>query len=867
LPRTASVISTKVIIPAPRCALVSRPRLVDLLDAAIDRPFTVIAAPAGYGKTSLLAQWARACRVPVAWLSMDGGDEDALRLARHLVAALHKVAPFGTAAAARLVERRPDAAADSVLDELAHGLARSRARTILVLDDEHLGVTPAVHAAVARFAELTREHLSVVIGTRDASTLPMERWRSQGLVTELGPLELAFTEEEGLAFFAGSIGVDLPRDCVHRLLRCTEGWVAGLQMAALALAQNPRRPVAEWNSFGSRHRYVVDYLSSEVLATQPAEVLHFLRATCISRRVCASLCRALTGDDLCDAMLASLERGHMFISRLDADGVWYRYHSLFAEAIAFGVDEAHRRRLHSRASAWFEAEGLLDEALEHALQAHDGRACVRLMRLELGRSLSRTNIASLLRRLNQLPEEALVRSPDLVALKAWMLNLTGAAQEEASRYTNLALELGTAEDSAGVHETFRSYLALVAGNPHEAEAMAGLALERIAGGADWLRVLALSYLGQAQAARGQRRAAIVSLSEAFHAGSAIDSDCRSFDVIFQIVSLMRGQGRLSEAAALCEAAIERGRDEAGRPLAAAGRAHLALASVLIERDELALALANVAIGLRLCEEYGAVFFTLAGLRLRVSLEVAGNDTEGALATLAQAREMTWCSRTQTRQRLVDAMAAEVYLHLGNEEAASRTLGSASELDVRGAPEDVVLLHAEMLMLQRRPSAALALLDRLEALAVQDHFVGSQVRIHVLQGLCRHALGEGDAARRLVARARALAARTGQRRVFAEHAGGLAAIEAGIDPQGHPEAAPPPRPGARAVGAGEVEALTRRDIEVLQLLGLGLRNNEIAAELSITVGTTKQYLNRLFAKLGARNRVEAVTMGKQHHLLA
>jgi LuxR family transcriptional regulator, maltose regulon positive regulatory protein len=352
-----ALLSTKVCIPAARAKPVARPRLLAGMTEGLrlGRRLTLVCAPAGFGKTTLMREWVDAAGRPAAWLTVDEDDNDPDRFLSYVTAALHKTdAAIG-------VTPSPTTAPRAGLIELINDLAATGTELLLILDDYHLIVNYAVHDLVAFLLANQPCGLHVVIGTREDPPLPLARMRARDQLTEVREQALRFRTDEAAAFLNQTMALDVPAEAVQSLARRTEGWIAGLQLAGLALRQQSATDEFVAAFAGDEH-YILDYLMAEVLARETEPVRSFLRETSILDRLCAPLCDAVTARDDAAAMLEHLTSVNLFLVPLDSCHEWYRYHVLFAEILALTLNPQHRGELHQRAAAWCEAQGLGDMA-------------------------------------------------------------------------------------------------------------------------------------------------------------------------------------------------------------------------------------------------------------------------------------------------------------------------------------------------------------------------------------------------------------------------------------------------------------------------------------------------------------------------
>lgn len=874
-PALPPVLKARISVPPLREQVVARPRLVTRIDEALKRPFTLITAPAGFGKTTLLTHWiaSGAPNKRVAWLSLDDADADPVHFVHYLVAALREVEPALARTSEAMIGGVRVRPPRELMALLLNDLGEPAADLVVVLDDFQIVDNAEVDAAMAFMVERMPAHVRLVVSTREDPRLPLARWRSLEKLSEIGADDLRFSIEEAEEFLQFTMGLDLGADLVHMLETRTEGWIAGLQMAALSVRHHVRtvgidnsaRTVA---AFSGEHRYVIDYLAAEVMREQPPETQSFLRETAVLQRVCASLCEAVTGRVDAQQLLESLERANMFLRPLDDRREWYRYHSLFAEFLRRGADAAAERRIHIVASGWYESRGMAHDAMGHALAAGDVPTIVRLFRTVVESMLALGELHTLLGWLNALSEETIRAHADLSVFKSWLLYLQGQSVE-ARRYATPIPAAATPLDTAmdGTQAAFHAYLALNWGEPREAIPHAEDALAKTSDRPSFFRVYALTLLGQAQILCGQRKVAGSTLRQAFQLAQRLDNHLVTLDALSHLALLMYAQGQLREATHLCRTMLERYVDEQGRPLPVAGLAHIPLGIFFYENNDLESARYCLVTGISLCQQLGMVYFRLMGQRALAKLQYVCGEHEAAWNTLAAAREVATQPESPRRGRLVAALTAEIQLRDGNVNEAARTIAAAHAL--QGPPSEYEsLTQARLLLAQHHPSRAAITLDRLERLARNDECDGSLVAIHVLQSLGLQAMGERKQALERMERAVSLGASGGYRRTFLDEGAPVLAMLAElrhVAPEFvngllEPLGSEPPPPIALP------DPLSRSEREILRLLNRGMTNQEIADQLAITVGTTKWHLNRIFAKLQVRNRTEAISKGRHLKLV-
>ncbi len=417
------LLATKLYLPPPRPRVVRRSRLLERLNAGLHRKLTLISAPAGFGKTTLVSEWVAGCGRPVAWLSLEEGDSDPTRFLTYLVAALQTIAPtVGTGLMGALQSPQPSPA-ESMLTALLNEITTMPDAFMLVLDDYHLIDARAVDAALSFLLEHLPPQMHLVITTREDPQMPLARLRVQGQLTELRAADLRFTASEAAAFLTEVMCLGLSAADIATLEERTEGWIAGLQLAALSMQGRQDIP-GFIRAFAGDNRYIVDYLVEEVLERQPEGVRSFLLQTAILDRLHGSLCDAITGQVDGKVRLEVLERGNFFVVPLDDRRQWYRYHHLFAEVLSAHLRTEQPEQiasLHRRASVWYEQHGSPVDAIRHALAAADFDRAADLIELAwpaMDRSLQSATWRGWVK---ALPDELVRARPVLCVGYAWAL--------------------------------------------------------------------------------------------------------------------------------------------------------------------------------------------------------------------------------------------------------------------------------------------------------------------------------------------------------------------------------------------------------------------------------------------------------------
>ena len=881
------LLETKLHAPRRRDGLVRRSRLDERLSSTDAPAVVLVSAPAGFGKTTLIAQWATAADISglrTAWVSLDRRDSDPVLFWSYVIAALRKVDDELGTAALRALQSSPGDV-DAVVGSLVNDLA-ALDDVVLVLDDYHVIESLDVHESMRFFLEHLPPSVRLVVATRADPPWPLASLRARGDLLEIRAADLRFTPSESEAYLNDAVGLDLAERDIEALEARTEGWIAALQLAAISLRGrgDPSTFIAE---FAGDDRFVVDYLADEVLDRQPADIRSFLLETSILTRLNAALCAAVTGRSDAGAILQSLERSNMFLVALDDRRNWYRYHHLFADVLrARLADEMGNAvsELHRRAAAWYETHTDDSEAVTHAMAASDFDRAARVIELAAPALRKRRQEATLRQWLEALPADTLTDRPVLA------ISLVGARMATGDT-TDVELLLDGVQSAVrsttppivyDEHEyaclptqalIYRAALALLAGNPGATIAHATAALDLVApadalrrGSASALLALAHWSTGDLDTAENLYTDAIHSLIDAEHLADALGCSLALADV--QIA-----RGRLTDATRTLDAGL---RLTAAHPgLRGAADMHVGLSEVLIERNDLDAASHHLETSAELGDSAGLPQHAYRWRVTMARLCRARGDVEAGLALIDEAAPL-FDTDFSPPVRPVAAIRARVQLAHGDVAAATAwiaesTIGIADELSYVREYEHITL--ARILIAQHAaghgPASlddAITLLDRLLNAAEQGGRVGSTIEIRVLQAAAHHAHGNTPAALAALDDALRRAETEGHIRLFL-HAGPdvttlLRSFATRDDITPHTTrimaALSPPTGATRSTSSPAlVDELSPRELDVLRLLRTELTGPEIAAELVVSLNTVRTHTKNIFSKLAVTNRRSAV----------
>ncbi|GAB4199239.1 MAG: LuxR C-terminal-related transcriptional regulator [Roseiflexaceae bacterium] len=875
---TLPLLTTKLCAPVLPADLTPRPLLIQRLEDGRrqSRRLTLVVAPAGFGKTTLLGMWLAAHAHPAVWFALDASDNDPSRWLSYLIRGIQQIHPQIGQTAQQVLRSPQTPPLTELLGQLINELDATSAPLLLALEDYHLITAPAIHALLQFLLDHAPAQLHIIISTRFDPPLALPRLRTRNHVTEIRERDLRFGPDE-IATFLQRRGLVASPAGVAALEARTEGWAAGLQLAALAVREQGATSEAFFSDFAGDDRFVVDYLVSEVLQHLPDGLQRFLCQTSILQQFNAALCDALTGRDDSAALLGQLEALNLFLVPLDRQRTWYRYHHLFAEVLRTRLRRDEQTLLHQRASGWYAANGLLDRAVEHALAAGDYAAATQVIGTAVDQALYSGEVQTVLRWLAGFPDAWVRAEAGLAVDRGWAHALSGE-QGLAAEYAQIAAERvqsgPVGPGVAGKVFTLLAFLALLERREHQRaldQAVAALAAlephQRL-----W-RAMALYTLAEAQEQLGPITEAIATLEQARQLSRDMGNLLFGVTVTVALAVALDQHGQRHDAITVCHDQIAACTDPAGRLSPLAGMLCSQLGTLYYEGGQLDLAQEWLERGLALSEQTGLSGYVLFAAAHLAPLRHAHGRASEAAALLERSHQLVLQTRFADRTWPV-AVLARLDLLQGDLAAAVRwaaASGLSTDDPVNPILIEQQLVFCRVLLAQGRLAEVRRLLARLERHARERALHRWLISIHNLQALEADRAGDPVLARACAQRALAIAAPEGYLRLFVDEdarlvallpsgAAGSAALVARIRAEAGAPAQPslaPPAP---------VEPISAREREVLALIAAGLSNPEIARELVISVGTVKRHINHLYGKLGVSSRTQAVAKARLLHLL-
>jgi LuxR family maltose regulon positive regulatory protein len=863
------------------------------------RKLTLISAPAGFGKTTLVSEWVAVCQRPVAWLSLDEGDNDPTGLLIYIVAALQTIGPSIGAGVLRTLQSPQPPSAESVLTILLNEITTLPKDFVLVLDDYHVIDSKPLDEALTFLLEHLPPQMHLVIATREDPDLPLARLRARSQMTELRAADLRFTPAEAADFLGRVMALQLTVEDIAALESRTEGWIAGLQLAALSM--QGRSDTARFiKSFTGSHHFILDYLVEEVLQRQPEHVRNFLLQTAILDRLSSPLCDALTGQEDGRGMLEALDRGNLFVIPLDDQRQWYRYHHLFAEVLQAHLMEAQPEQissLHQRASAWYEQNGLPPDAIRHALAARDFERAASLMELAWSAMDLSHQSSTWLGWVKALPDGLVRTRPVLSVGYAWALLDGGELEASEARLQDAERLLDTPTDKMVVvdKEQFRSLAASIA----TARAYRSLALGNVPGAVEYAQqalrltpeddrvryIQATSLLGLAQYASGNLEAAERSLAD-FHTNLRKTGEIlTTIGITFLLADIRVALGRLHEAESIYQQSLRLATGQAEPMPSGTADLYRGLGELCIEWGALEAAAQHLLTSQKLGEQAPSTDWPH---RLCVSLarlKEAQGDLDGALAVLDEA-ERVFVRAPLPDVRPVAALKARVWLKQGRLAEAlgwAREQGLSVDDDIRYTREFEYITLARVLLAAGKSDReagsldeATRLLGRLLQAAETGGRLGSAIEIRLLQALACQAQDSLPHALAPLERALALAEPEGYARIFLDEGEAMRLLlEEQSRNRSHPLSGyadrllaaftqPVAAPTTAIIHQDSdlIEPLSERELEVLKLLRSELSGPDISQQLVVSLNTLRTHTKSIFNKLGVNSRRAAIRRAEE-----
>jgi len=909
---SAPLLATKFYFPLGRQNLVSRPRLLERLQQGVHCPLTLVSAPAGYGKTTLMSEWHAGAghSIPTAWLSLDTDDNDLARFLTCLIGALETLRPGQCQAALALLQSPQPQPVQSILTVLLNELEQSDKPFVLVLDDYHFITAQPVHEAVAFVLDHQPPQMHLVLLTRTDPPLPLSRLRVRSQLVDIRADQLRFTPDEIAIFLNEVMGLKLSAEDIVSVEARTEGWIASLQLASIAmqtrLSMQDGQDIHSFvSAFTGSHHYIIDYLAEEVLKSQPEEVSSFLLQTSILDRLCGPLCETVTsppgwpqtsppplsGERMevgaGQAMLENLEHMNLFLMPLDDERRWYRYHHLFADVLSRRLEHLFPQQLpelHRRASQWYEQNGFIPEAIHHALLAGDQDRAVQLVEQNGCTLVMCGEVVTLLKWIKAV-ESYVQTHPWLAIQKAWALSLTGHLDQVEPTLQPAERLISSLEPTfevrvmLGTIAAARANSANLQGEAHLAADFARQALEYLPDNDPFpisVRSVATTELGNASWITGHVEEARLAYTEAVRIGQAANNVHMVIITNSSLARVLVELGRLHQAARIYSETLQMATRPDGQRSPLADDIYAGLSQVSYEWNHLEAAAQYTHQCIVLCQQWENYDLLAVSYVMLARLEHVQGHPDEAQEAMRAAEQLASEGRLSSRRYIsVETALARLRLAQGNLDRPSHLVqqsGITVDDDIPYLREPEYLILLRVLLAQGDHDAALVLSERLLKLAEATRRMGQVIEILVLQALAFQAKKDMVHALATLDRAVSLAQPEGYVRVFLDEGEPMAKLL--VQAKGHGIGYAAELLAAMGGPAGVtqppaqplIEPLSAREIEVLKLIEAGCSNQDIAARLVISLPTVKRHISNIYAKLGVESRTQAISMGRELRLV-
>jgi len=849
----APILSTKLFIPKFRKDLVPRPRLFEKLNAGLDRKLTLISAPAGFGKSTLISDWIYQSKEDIVWLSLDENDNNQARFLTYLIAALNKAEVIEKSIGRGALEmlKSPQAPSyEGILTTLINEVAALSGNIILVLDDYHLIDFSPIDESLTFLFKNQPQNLHLIISTRDDPQLPLARLRARGQLSELRAADLRFTSSEVAEFLKDGMGLSLSVEDIDALESRTEGWIVGLQLAAISLQgiDDPSKPI---KSFTGSHHFVLDYLIEEVLEKQSESVQTFLLKTSIVNRLTGSLCDALTVQDNGQGTLEMLEHANLFIIPLDNERHWYRYHHLFVELLRLRLRQSQPENLpilHIRASEWFNHQGLNREAIKHSLAANDYQGAAELIRAIAIDIIQQGEHATVAEWINAFPEEFIKGQSFLCVLHAWALHLMGEMGPADTRLIEAEDALDNLSDSEdaytdtilGLIQSQRAYQAFMAGELDKTIHHAQKALEKLPETSTLIRTRTATYQSAAHLFKGQLHETLEIFNDILPDIQSIGGTSTATMCFLNLGDLYADMAQLHKAKETYEQALKLTERHKGRPdLPYTGYTYVRIGRIFRQWNQLEDAYHFTVKGLALCQEWNVIdVVALSYIEMAYILQTLGDEEKSQIAITEAIQTMESFSPFGAKH----AAGHQAYINLrrGDLNAAERWT-QTNDLSLKGDfefhREIEYMTLARVLFTQNRFEEALSL-HLEQALSIGEP-----------EGYIRIFIDEGPPMEALLKK---MKPEDGKIKVYV-----LKLLDSFSDKDSRPSSSTP---------QPQIEPLSERELDVLKLIAEGLTNPEIASRLFLSLNTIKVHTRNIYGKLGVTNRTKAAAKARNLEIL-
>jgi len=898
----SSLLSTKLFIPKSRKNLVPRPRLFEKINIGQDKKITLISAPAGFGKSTLLSNWVRQSEEDIVWVSLDETDNGPTRFLTYFIAALNQSdgtkTDFGRGLLSILRSPQPPPVAD-IMTSLINEISSLPGKITLVLDDYHLIREPLIDESLIFLLEHQPQNFHLIIATRDDPQLPLAGLRAKGQLAELRAADLRFSSTETAEFLNKVMGLALSSDDIDALESRTEGWIAGLQLAAISL-QGLDDPGNHIKSFTGSHRFVMDYLIEEVLEKQSESVQRFLLETAILDRMTGSLCDALTGEQNGQKTLEMLDNENLFIVPLDNERRWYRYHRLFADLLRQRLNQTQQLPiLHRSASEWYEQNGFVDEAIEYALRSQDLKRALDLIEPAVEPTWQRGEHKKIENWMRELPHEEIQRRPQLCIFYAWNLFAKGKQDEADAFLRSVEKELGLPDKQGeksknklfarffeedrktfyGRAETMRSFMASYRSDAAGITRHAKTALEYLPeSDKTWINTASMA-LGEAYVFTGNYKAAFKSRKESLQRIRPEENIYLYLNASMKLALNLRAQGRFNTVIQTCKKSLHLAEDNYLSNSTMAGWVLAIWGETLAEINDLNQAEQFLTKGVELTEIGDDVAMYSWSLKCLARVMYSTHNLEGVNAVIMKAKELMADSVIpRSVIHMIETWQVRLWLQKGQIQHAKNWVeenGISLDLIYDYVDGVAYITFARVLIAQEQFDEAITLLNNLYEQAEPGEHIERMLSVLILKSITLHKKGDSQSSIDVLLEALDIGKRFGYCRIFIDEGPNMESIlrEIRINDDDLKKyirkllsAFKNDRKSLFYTDQPLVEPLSERELELLALIARGLTNKQIAAQLFLSQNTVKSHTRNIYQKLSVNSRTQAIASAKSLNIL-
>jgi len=880
-------LSTKLFIPPIRPDQVLRPRLVDQINQGLQSNLILLSAPAGFGKTTLVSEWRNQSNIPFCWITLDESDNDIGRFLAYFIAALQSININADEQLLTLIQPPRSSPIESILIPLINQIANAHQEFVMVLDDYHLIQNNEIHDLLTFLLDRGPSSMHLVITTREDPPLPLARFRGRGELMVIRAADLRFSVSEGEILLNQIQGQKLSADSIETLVNRADGWVTALQMVSIALKDNPD-PSGYIRDLSGNQSYIADYLTDEVINQQPDEIKDFLIKTSILNRLSGSLCHAVTGQTNSQLILKQLRDSNLFLSSLDDENSWFRYHRLFASLLHQRLLETQPDMipaLYLKASQWFDTNGYPAEAIDYAFRGHHVERAIDLIELHARAMIMRSEISTFILWVEKLPEDLVHEKPSLSILYALAVLVKSGEKQIAHSFIDPITPEN--DHNTGQLNTVKAMIAVFDGQISNGIELARQAMKQLPSEDLFFRTIAAWNLSGALAMSGNPEEGLKVLKE------VIDTSLASHNYLVAIIAQCRlaaaqvQKGNLKYAKEILEQSIDIATKDQKHPLPAAAEAMMGLGNIYREWYQFERARKYLLESISLSKRWRE--FTIIDSYVSLAhIRQSKGDVEGANQMMADALKIAvQYSATEKDDRYVASQQAHLRVRQGDLKAAWRWatgLGlkdylGANKLDLTGRlGEDIILRYelivfTRVLIAEKQWGKALSLLNLLLPSLEEIGFLSKIIEMHILIALGM--VGQGDVKRAISSLLTAinLAEPEGFTRLFLDEGPVMIRLlqeyQAGndksefVDVLLNTSTQITEKP---EIPTKSLDPLSEREIEILRLLTTDLSAPEIAEHLHIAVSTIRTHTKNIYSKLGVHSRFEAISKAKDRNLL-